>query len=71
MRGKQKTIYFESDSWILIPTIENLKSKMGKGCGLREERQGQSDFRFLIWDFRLGTVRQIDFRLRIFDFGLI
>jgi len=46
---------------------------MGEGCGLREKRQGQgqSDFRFLIWDFRLGTVRQIDFRLRIFDFGLI
>ncbi len=63
--------HFEFDPLIFTPTIGNLKSKMGEDCGLGEERQGRSDFRFLIWDFRLGIVRQIDFRLQIFDFGLI
>jgi len=28
--GRQKTMHFESDSWILTPTIENLDSKMGE-----------------------------------------
>jgi len=44
---------------------------MGEDCGLGEERQGQSDFRFVILDFRLGINRQIDFRFVILDFGLI
>ena len=28
LRGKEKTIHFESDSWILTPPIENLNSKI-------------------------------------------
>ncbi len=49
--------HFEFDPLIFTPTIGNLKSKMGEDCGLGGERQRQSDFRFVILDFRLGIKR--------------